>query len=181
MQISNNVSLAFGSIQVNKAQMTKSQRRISERIFDAIKYSDRYVSHADNNLDIYLLPKNKDKVELRIMDPFSGYFIRDDKGKIVKGQIDGIFNEKFETTIDTVLDTYSKVMNDILPRPKEDISKVMANKTEMAKYNPEKQSRLRNEIDFFTDGGFSLEEAFEAIKGTYGECNLDADFTRQIM
>lgn len=178
MQITNNTSLAFGSIQINKAQMTKPQRRIAERLYDAIKYSDKYANYSENNLDIYLLPKNKEMVELRIMDPFSGYFIRDDKGKIVKGQVRGIFTEKFETVLDSMLDTYSKVMEGIMPRPKENISKIMANETEMAKYNPEKQRVFRDDINLFKDAGYTLEDAFETSKGTYGEINLDADFVR---
>jgi len=178
MQITNNTTPSFGSIQVN-APMTKAQKRITERIFNTIKYSDIYNMHTDNNLDIYILAKNKNQVELRIMDPFSGFFIRNDQNRIVKEQISlNTVTERFENAIDSILDTYDKVMRGIISRPAEDVSKVMANKTEMAKYNPEKQSDFCEDINIFVEEGYALEDAFEQHKNIYPLKNPDADFTK---
>jgi len=93
MQISNNNSLSFGSIQVNLTKMNPSQRRISDRLFNSLKYSDKYSKMTSEvrpgeDLDIYMLPKKGKGIEIRFLDPYSGEFVRD-KNKIIRNELYG--------------------------------------------------------------------------------------------
>ena len=82
MQISNNNSTSFGSIQVQISKMNINQRCISDRLFNSLKYSEKYSKltsdiRSGEDLDIYMLPKGKRGIEVRFMDPYSGIFVRD--------------------------------------------------------------------------------------------------------
>ena len=53
MQVTNNTSPSFGSIQVNISKMNNYQRGVSNKLFRAIKYSENYSPIAEKDVDIY--------------------------------------------------------------------------------------------------------------------------------
>lgn len=184
MQISNNNSLSFGSIQVNITRMTPGQRRISDRLFNSLKYSDKYSKlttekRAGEDLDIYMLPRNGRGVEIRFIDPYSGNFVRDNN-KIIKEELYGTLSDKVERITDKIIDTYEKIVNGVIKRPKEDVSKFIKGDTSMHRINPDKAEDLSESIAEYKRIGYSPseaeEQAFEQYKNLYHVKNKDADF-----
>ena len=184
MQISNNNSLSFGSIQVNLTKMNPSQRRISDRLFNSLKYSDKYSKMTSEvrpgeDLDIYMLPKKGKGIEIRFLDPYSGEFVRD-KNKIIRNELYGTISDKVESITDKILDTYEKIVNGAISRPKEDISKFVKEKTEVHRINPAKAEDLSERVNEYRRIGYSQseaeEQAFEEYKNLYHIDNKDADF-----
>lgn len=184
MQISNNNSLSFGSIQVNLTKMTPSQRRISDRLFNSLKYNETYSKltsdiRAGEDLDIYMLPKKGKGIEIRFLDPYSGEFVRD-KNKMIRNELYGTISDKVESITDKILDTYEKIVNGAISRPKEDISKFVKEKTEVHRINPAKAEDLSERVNEYRRIGYSQseaeEQAFEEYKNLYHIDNKDADF-----
>ncbi len=181
MEISNNMSPSFGSIQVGLSKMNRNQRAISDRLFNTIKYSEKYSKISNGNLDIYMLPgKHSNEVEVRIMDPFSGNFIRNKDGKILKESLWGRVSEKVEAVTDKIIESYKKVLDGVIGRPKENIQNMVSGKTEMARVNPAKHDDLYEGIESWKKLGYSEEDAqvqaFEEYKSLYHVDNKDADF-----
>ena len=184
MEIRNNVSTNFKSIQVGLSKMTSNQRRISDRLFRTIKYSEKYSKmtgmEANNDLDIYMLGKPGKGVEVRFMDPYSGNFVRGEDGKIIRTHLGSLVNEKVEAVADAVIDTYKKIIDGVIKRPKEDVSKMINGKTEMARINPAKQedfySKAKQYKDLCCTQQEAEEQAFEEYKSLYHVDNKDADF-----
>lgn len=181
MQISNNSSTSFGSIQVGLSKMNRVQRGVSNRLFDTIKYSDEYSKISNNDLDIYMLPgKHSNEVEVRLMDPYSGNFIRNEKGVIIRENLRGTLSDRVEAVTDKVIETYNKVIKNIIPRPKENVSKVVNGETEMARLNPAKQNDFDDCIESWKKLGYPEDDAqvqaFEEYKSLYHVDNKDADF-----
>ena len=184
MQISSNNSLSFGSIQVGLSKMSANQRRISDRLFNSIKYSDKYSKLqfekcAEEDLDIYILAKRGSGVEIRFMDPYSGEFVRKDN-KIVKENLYGTVSETVEAVTDKIVDIYEKIVQGVIKRPKEDVAKFMRGETEMVRINPAKEQDLSETVKEYKKLGYSQEDAeeqaFQEYKALYHIENKDADF-----
>lgn len=180
MQISNNNSPSFGSIQVRLSRMNRHQTGLSDRLFDTIKYAEKYQKLSGEDLDIYMLPaKSSKEIEIRFMDPYSGMFVRNEKGKIIKETLRSGMAEKIEGVADKVMETYKKIVDSVIPRPKEDLYKVISGKTEMATMNPTKYDDFFNDINNWKRLGMSQEDAeelaFNQFKGLYHIDNMDAN------
>ena len=187
MQISNNNSLAFGSIQVNLTKMTPGQRRVSDRLFNSLKYSEKYSKltadkRAGEDLDIYMLPKSghRNGINILFMDPYSGDYVRDNNDKIIKEELFSTVCEQVEKITDNIVDTYEKIVKGVFARPKEDVSKFIKGETEMHMINPEKSKDLSESVRDFRRLGYpktdAEEQAFEQYKNLYHIDNKDADF-----
>lgn len=181
MDIKNNVSPSFGSIQVRLSKMNRTQIELSDRLYRTLKYDAHYSKIADNDLDLYMLPaKTHDSIEIRYMDPFSGNFVRDEQGKIMRENLSSLINSKVEKVTDAVVDTYNKILNNVIKRPKEDLSQIVSGKTDIARVNPTKQEDLFDIIEELKVSGYSKEDAeqqaFEDFKSLYHVDNHDADF-----
>ena len=184
MQISNTTSPSFGSIQVALSKMNNSQRDISDKFYRAVKYSDDYITYADNDIDIYVLP-SKDKkadVEIRFMDPYSGRFYRGENGKIIKHPLKYDYSDKFWDFTDNVIANFKKIATGAIKRPTANIHNVIMGKTEMAKLNPDKADDIMYEYtkELMEDCFYTQKEAenvaFEQYKNQYHINNKDADF-----
>ena len=184
MQISNNNPQSFGSIQVNLSKMNSAQWRVSDRLFNSIKYSEKYSRltsdvRAGDALDIYFLPKSARGIEVRFIDPYSGQFVRDNN-KIIKGELFSTVSDKVESVTDKIVNTYEKIINGVIKRPEEDIAKVIKGDTEMCKINPSKEYDFSELISEQKRLGLTQEEAeeqaFEQYKDLYHIDNKDADF-----
>lgn len=182
MNISSNFSPSFGSIQVNLSRMNNTQRDLSDKFFNAIKYDDKYQQLENEDVDIYLLPgKESSQVEVRLMDPYSGNYIRDDKGRMIKrtlGVRDSI--DKILSASDKVVESISNVVSGIFSRPKPNIEKIFEGQTEMAKINPDRYACFDAETENWLNEGCSLNEALEMaydnFVSLYHIGNKDADF-----
>ena len=183
MQISNNNSQTFGSIQVRLSHMNRNQRCISDRLFNSIKYDNKYSKLTSNvrageDLDIYMLPKGKG-IEIRFMDPYSGNFVRKDN-VIVRENLFSVISERVESVTDKVVSLYEQIKNGVIPRPKENISKFIKGETELDAINPAKKEDLYEPIQEFKRCGFSQkeaeEQAFDQYTNLYHMDNKDADF-----
>jgi hypothetical protein len=162
--------------------MNREQREKSDMLFNALKYCDRYQPLEHEDFDIYILPnkKNKDKIDVRFMDPYSGEFVRNNKNKIINKTLEtSDINEVWDFT-DKILDTLQKMVKGIYKRPAIDVSKVVNNETTMAKINPRKSEDLSEVIEEWQELGLSKEEAKnQAVENyccTYHIANNDADF-----
>ena len=184
MQISNNVSPSFGSIQVAYSQMNSYQRNVSEKFFRAVKYSDEYAPYVDKDVDIYVLPsKNKNAdVEILFMDPYSGRFYRGKNGKIIKRPLKYADNDRFWNFTDKIIEEFKKMAMGAIKRPTADIHKVVMGKTEMTKLNPDKkdESVYAYAKALINSCNFTKEEAenaaYEDYISLYHQNNKDADF-----
>ncbi len=188
MLISTNNAQSFGSIQVNLTKMTSHQRSISDRLFNSLKYSEKYSKltsdiRAGEDLDIYMIPKGKKGIEVRFMDPYSGMFVREkfvNTCKIIREELFSSFSHSIESATDKIIDTYEKIVNGVIARPKEDVSKFVKGDTEMHRINPNKAEDLSEMIAKFRKSDCTPaeaeEQAFEGYKGLYHIDNQDADF-----
>lgn len=183
MQISNNNSQTFGSIQVRLSHMNRNQRCISDRLFNSIKYDNKYSKLTSNvrageDLDIYMLPKGKG-IEIRFMDPYSGNFVREDN-VIVRENLLSVLSDRVESATDKIVDLFEKIKNGVIKRPKENISKFVNEETDMHRVNPAKAEDLSEAISEYRNIGYSQEDAevqaFEEYKSLYHIDNKDADF-----
>ena len=179
MQISNINSPSFGSIQVGLSKMTQNQKRISDRLFNSLKYNDKYAKFTDNDLDIYMLPLKGRGIEVRFMDPFSGEFVRENN-KLVKTNLYGLVNESVEAVTDKIVELYEKIVNGVIKRPEPNIQKVINGKTEMCRINPDKIEDFTESIKEYKRLGYTQEEAnnkaYDVYTSLYHVENRDADF-----
>ena len=188
MQISNNNSTSFGSIQVQISKMNINQRCISDRLFNSLKYSEKYSKltsdiRSGEDLDIYMLPKGKRGIEVRFMDPYSGIFVRDkyiNTYRLIKEELYSTLNEQVESAADKIVNIYEKIVNGTIKRPKEDIGRIIKGDTEMCKINPDKAEDFTDLVKSYERMGSSRsqaeEQAFEEYKALYHVKNKDADF-----
>ncbi len=183
MQVTNNTSPSFGSIQVNISKMNNYQRGVSNKLFRAIKYSENYSPIAEKDVDIYFLPSKGDDIEVRFMDPYSGRFFRDKDNKIIRQQVgySGKGN-KFWNLADSVIENFRKMVTGEIERPKANVHKVVIGETEMTRINPAKTDEdvyehaqsLMKELDYTQEE--AEQSAFEQYKHLYHIDNKDADF-----
>ena len=182
MNISSNFSPSFGSIQVRASQMNNVQRDVSDKFFNALKYDDNYQQFVEDDVDVYVLPgKNKSQVEVRLMDPYSGNYIRNDKGRVIKQTLsakDSI--DKILSVSDKVIGSIADVVSGVFSRPKPDLQKIFEGDTVMAKINPDKYDDFDKETEMWLREGCSLDEAlemaFDNFVSLYHIGNKDADF-----
>ncbi len=182
MNISSNFSPSFGSLQVRTSQMSSTQRAISEKFSDAIKYDDKYLQLADEDVDVYVLPgKSDSQVEVRLMDPYSGNYIRNDKGRIIKQTLsfkDSM--DKLFSASDKIVESIGKVVSGVFSRPKPDLQKIFEGDTAMAKINPDKYKVFDEDLELWLKEGCSLSDAIEMaydnFVNLYSIGNKDADF-----
>ena len=184
MHISNNDPQTFGSIQVNLSRMNRNQMRVCDRFFNSIKYNDKYSQltsdiKAGEDIDIYILPRIGRGIEIRFMDPYSGYFVRKDK-LMIKENLFTVLNSRVEEVTDKIVDLYEKIKNGTIARPKEDIHKFIREETELDRINPAKKGDLSESIEEYKKLGYSenkaRRQAFEVYKSLYHIDNRDADF-----
>lgn len=184
MQVLNNNSQTFGSIQVRLSRMNRNQRCIADRLFNSIKYDDKYSKLTSNirageDLDIYMLPVKGNGIEIRFLDPYSGNFVRKDN-VILRENLFSLLSDRVENATDKVVSLFEQIKKGVIARPKENISKFLSGKTELDAINPAKKDDLYEPIQEFKGCGFSQKEAekqaFEEYKSLYHIDNKDADF-----
>lgn len=181
MQISNNTSPAFGSIQAGITRMDNYQKKVCDTFFRGIKYSEKYSKYAEEDIDVYVLPSKTADIEVRYMDPYSGKFFRDGEGKIIKQPLLYITREGFWRFTDNVIDTLKKITEGAIKRPKPNIHKVIMADTEMAKLNPYKaDDELYNLAQDLVKEGLTQKDAekiiYQEYVNSYHIGNKDADF-----
>ena len=182
MQISNNLSPSFGSIQVNVSEMNREQRGKSDAVFRTLKYSDRYQPLEHQDVDIYLLPnkKHKNMIDVRYMDPYSGEFIRNNQNKIINQTLKASNMDSIGYFADHVIDTLAKIVKGVYHRPNINVRNVVDGNTTMAKINPDKFEDLSEYIEEWQDLGYTQQEAEKTVVDQYCNSyhldNRDADF-----
>ena len=183
MRIYNISTQPFGSIQIQKSKMDWQQRGASERLYDTIKYSDKYSELTERNkgIDIYILPKKND-LEIRLMDLYSGNFIRNKKGKILNTIMNVWPNDGYEKATDRTLNLFEKVTKDEISKPDEDMSDFISGNTDISKINPRKAKRdiayIKREIkNLMEDLDASREDAEDIAYDSFiNEYNDDGVF-----
>lgn len=181
MQVMNNNSPSFGSIQVAISRMNSRQRGLSDKLFRTIKYTESYNDLSSEALDIYMLPGKKNgDIQVRFMDPYSGKFVRNSKGQIINKILASAKSEKVEEVADKIIDTFKKIINNTIERPRAVISDVINNNTEMAKINSDKSVDVSDTLKNLRKLGYTKKEAeeaaYEEYKSLYYLDNFDADF-----
>ena len=179
MHVSINNSMSFGSIQVGIRRMNSNQARISDRLFDSIKYNEKYTNIMSSDLDIYMLPRKGKGIEVRFMDPYSGEFVKEND-KVIKTNLYGIVSESVEAVTDKVVDLYEKIVTGKIKRPEADIDSVINGNTTMCRINPDKAEDFTESIREYKQLGYSQKEAekmaFNEYRQLYHVENKDADF-----
>ena len=182
MQVTNNTSPSFGSIQVALSKMDKNQRGESDKLYKAIKYDDKYSPLAEKDVDIYILPSKTSHIEVRYMDPYSGKFYRKENGEIIKHHLKYLSVDKFWEFVDKVVNTYCTAAKEEIKRPEANIHNVIMGNTEMTKINPQKTDDILYSYtqDLMKNCGFTQKEAedfvFDQYTQLYHTNNKDADF-----
>jgi len=184
MNIINKVdSQSFGAIHTQTSKMNKWQKLVSDKMYRTIKYSDKYaeMTKGSVDIDIYMLPVNKDDVELRLVDTLSENFIKSRRGNIYKFIADGYY--EYEKVADKILKAYEKVLNGTIKRPKENVSDFVNGNTDVCKIYPKNHDDVDiKEIPrFIKEDGMTKKEAeqqaYDQHKWTIGDYNTtDTEF-----
>ena len=136
MNINKVDSQSFGAIHIQSSKMNRWQKLVSDKMYRIIKYSDKYAEMTKGavDVDIYMLPVNKDDVELRLVDTLSENFIKSRRGNIYRFIADGYY--AYEHVADKVLKAYEKVLNGVIKRPKKSVSEFVSGNTDVCRIYP---------------------------------------------
>ncbi len=179
MRINSISNMSFGSIQIQKSKMDWQQRGASERLARTIEYTDKYneLTEQGSDIDIYILPKKND-LEIRLMDVYSGNFIKNKKGKMLNTVMNVWMNDGYEKATDRTLNLYEKVVEGKISRPDGDF---ISEDSDMYKINPRKAKKDISHIkkstkELMEDLEISKDEAKEIVFDSYISTNNDVSF-----
>ena len=113
MKINNNFSSpAFTSTHIQKSKMNQKQINFSDRIYDAMTYSDEYQKAKEANIDVYILPNNrkKDGIKVLFLDKYSDTFIKS-QGKNSRLTINDVSTSGTFDIVDKIRDNLNKIIN----------------------------------------------------------------------
>ena len=184
MRINKISAIPFSSIQIQNSKMNRAQRDASERLASTIEYSDWYTQierNYDNDIDIYMLAAPYNKVEIRLLDPYSGNFIKNKRGNIISILMGTRRGINYEAKTNNILDYYEKIETGKIKRPEVDVDKYMNKDVDVAKINPEAHKDLLPEIAWqMKSNGYTYqeakEEAYNIFASSYSDYNSDGVF-----
>jgi len=178
----NSVSPSFGSLQVATSKMNNKQMDLSDKFCDSLKYDDTYQTLEDQDVDVYVLPgKNDSQIDVRVMDPYSGNFIRSNDRHIIKQKLSTRSSEEaIRKAADSIIDTIKSVVAGLIKRPKADVVNIFEGKTAMARLNPDKYKSFDRDLKYWIDAGVDLDDAldmsYDNFVSMYRIGNVDKDF-----
>ena len=200
----NYCSPAFGKLKVNSSKMTKKQEDNSDKLGEALKYSDGYKPFEDYPVDVFILPKSgsKSAIKVRFADPYSGLFYRKDN-KIIEytyNQLSGnnvndrdFYEAKakgndekeikrcvWEDAVEEINNTLEEIQSEEIKRPEGNKKQMFAQNTEVCKYKPDYLEKLIVLKEDFMDDDSSEKDAEKTAINLYMasnmEGNMDEDF-----
>jgi len=177
----NGISPSFGSIQVATSKMNRKQMDVSDKFCNAVKYNDEYQSLAEEDVDIYILPgKGGSQIDVRVMDPYSGNFVRYDRSIINRKLSNRSSNDEVINAANDIIQLVKSVARGIVKRPAVKLMNIFEGKTAMSQLNPDKYKQFDRDLQYWLDNEIDFDEAlhmaYDNFVDMYHIGNIDADF-----
>ena len=179
----NITSPSFGSIQTRYTRMSLEQKSASDKFSENLKNNPKYKGMEQyGDIDVYILPaEKKTEVQVRLMDPYSGNFIKGKNGKIICYTVSSSdYKDKMKKISRRVAKAMGKVIKGKLPRPNANPESIQKGTTAMAKIRPDKYKSFDKDVQEFQKAGLKLKDALNlalsSFMAIYHTDNEDAKF-----